>query len=264
MDQNSMQQLFYQMEQTEEGIFCFPADPGEPYLADHDVGTPLLGTVMSLEAMAQAWYMKTGKNPGQILQVCSGTDCLVPEEKLLQCFVDPEEKVRLCDGKQKLFTCLFREEEPVCEQETMQNEALSRILQASPGSVWKTQQEIYQVFFHGPAFQVVSACFVTEGRLLSQMSRKLPPLSAGSGQTLLPVRMIEFALQSSGLYDLYGTGENNVPEGIQKITIFNTDKEQELFAAVEKKETGSDIAVFDRQGRLHLLVEGYTTKRMPE
>ena len=56
----------------------------QPYLKDHDVGMPLFGTVLSLEAMAESRSCIYPDNVTQIRDVAAGEDCLFPPGSFLR------------------------------------------------------------------------------------------------------------------------------------------------------------------------------------
>lgn len=240
-------------------------DPAMPYLADHDVGVPLFGTVLSLEAMAEAVFADTGKVASVIRNIVSGEDCLVPEAKQLHCSIQilkdtPEieyASVILKDMQKLVFQCEmgFQRWE---EEEHLQKPPAS-------GPVID-KEEIYQTLFHGPAFQVLHRVYPASGRMVGEPETNLPPLLAdGSSPTLLPVRMIEFCLQTSGLWDLKFRNAMRVPLGIRRIDMFGPDPVhiRPSWAIAAGLEDRSDITACDRDGRVVLRVQGYQTKEMP-
>ena len=233
-------------------------DPRQPYLSHHDVGTPLLGTAMSLEAMAESAAALCGKRPTRITQVVSGADCLVPEQKTLRCTLESDGsciRAALLDGDGVVFTCVVHFD-PLVPPAKKRRPAICNPTVA--GDV------IYACFFHGPAFQVVERAWLSGSGLASEMHVPLPPLLCGRPYgTVLPVRTLEFCLQSSGLLDAASRKYMSVPLGIGGIELYCPDTRDGLWAVAEINGPGSDICAYDGQGEPVLAVWDYRTKPMP-
>ena len=233
-------------------------DPWQPYLSDHDVGMPLLGTAMSLEAMAECAAALCGKRPRRITDVKSGADCLVPEAKTLACALESDgSRIRaaLLDGDSLVCACVLHFDPPA-PPPARARPAIRRM--AVSGDV------VYGCFFHGPAFQVVERAWVSGSGLAAEMRAPLPPLFRGRPYgTVLPVRALEFCLQSSGLLDAASRKYMSVPLGIGGIELYCPDACDGLWAAAEFNGPGSDICAYDRSGAPVLAVKDYRTKPMP-
>jgi Polyketide synthase dehydratase len=76
---------------------------------------------------------------------------------------------------------------------------------------------VYPPFFHGPAFRVVMA-FGRVGRgLAALLAPGLPPLSWGSGPTVLQPQLLELLLQCCGIQELASSGRMMIPDRIEAV-----------------------------------------------
>lgn len=238
------------------GTLEFPLDPEQPYLAHHDVGTPLLGTVMSLEAMAECAMSRTGKVPRQIFRVLAGEDCLVPGTKSLHCRLTPEQTAvhaDLTDAGKPVFSCDFSFEQGTC----------AGIIGPSPAR-GADRYIIYDCFFHGPAFQVVEQAWLNGDRMFARCCSHLPALTCGgTKKEVLPVRAMEFCLQTAGLLDAALRRRMSVPRSIGEIRLYNTEDLSGLWACASFGAGGADIHAYNSLGEAVLSVLDYQTRPMP-
>ena len=165
--------------------------PSQPFLYDHRIdGTPVLPGVMGIEAFAEAAVCV---HPGWYVQGVEEVNFLAPfkfyrdEPRTLtvQVMYYPEADRIVADcrliGRRKLAN----QEQP---QETLHFTARVRLARQAPDAVTGKPiitssdsvvdaAEIYHVYFHGPAYQVVEQCLVgwkangrTDGRTLARRS----------------------------------------------------------------------------------------------
>ena len=128
---------------------------------------------------------------------------------------------------------------------------------------------VYPPFFHGPAFQVVSAFGRADSGLRAALAPALPPLSWGCGPTVLRPRLLELLLQCCGLQELAETGRMMVPASLEAVhwhlaSVAADDGIRAL--AVTRPRTGRENSgrVFDGQvvtpaGEVLVTVTGYRT-----
>ena len=233
------------------------ADPGQPYLSHHNVGAPLLGTVMSLEAMAECAAHFCGRAPKGIVAVTAGKDCLIPAAKELLFTAEAgSDTFRACltDGDDLLFSCTFSFASPAAPAP-----------QIPPiGAFPVTAETVYNCFFHGPAFRVVDRAQLSGDTLISRFNPAIPPLTLDPFRTsILPVRAIEFCLQTAGLLDIALHRYLSVPLSVGEVRLYQTDDMAGLWAQAQKNGPGTDIHAFNRLGQAVLSVLDYRTKPMP-
>lgn len=233
------------------------ADPAQPYLADHDIGTPLLGTVMSIEAIAESLYALFGKTPSRISNIIAGSDCLVAESKTLLCSFEPSRdsfQAHLTDGDIPVFSCsLELEKNPVPNFEIP---SCKKLIVPST--------DIYRSFFHGPAFQVVESASLIDNMLIATLASPLPLLNLNPCcRPILPVQVIECCLQTAGLLDAALHNRFSVPLSIGDIRLYNTKEQAEIRTVARAGHVGTDIHAVNNFGEVVLSVLGYRTKPMP-
>ena len=263
---------------TGKKVYLIDIDPSEPYLADHDVGVPLFGTVLSLEAMSEAIYQDTGMKPDMIRDLVSGADCLVKEKNHLFCEINKDETdsqiryVRLLDADSLVFQCCMHLiPERHIFHPTQNSLPVFHSQQSDPDSkdsdkLIQCSEEIYRILFHGPAFQVLRKVYTEGEDLIGEYENNIKPLlKDGTSPVILPMRMIEFCLQTSGMRDLMFSKAMRVPLGIGSIRILDLEYSESVPALARASgKTGSyDICAFSPQGKALLKIEKYQTKEMP-
>lgn len=234
-------------------------DPDQPYLRDHDVGTPLLGTVMSLEAMAEAALFLTGRSPLRLWQITAGEDCLVSAPRTLRCALEEAGGVvraSLLDGSAPVFACLMSFDPPVPPAPVLpEGEAGPEI----------GAEQVYRCFFHGSAFRVIAAARTAGEGLTARMNAALPALRTDRlCEEVLPVRAVEFCLQSSGLLDAAFRRYMSVPRSVGCIELYRPGRTGPALESLARfTDGGNDIVAFDPSGAPVLAVRDYRTKPMP-
>jgi hypothetical protein len=239
-------------------------DPAAPFLTDHQPGgRPLLGTVASLEILAEAASPLLGGAPRQIAAVdilsplifasheprTAHLDCREIEAGTVDCALESEAVRHL--------TCQFLD---TASDNPPPRQPLS------PGLHAVDQSDIYRLFFHGPAFRVVAAAEWRDGVLLARLNAPLPPWHPHGRPTLTAPRLLEFALQSAGLLALAEQKMMAIPRHVTRIDSFRPTDEQTvpaLFAAAAQREDGIGIELFDSDGFVYLRVAGYRTAALP-
>lgn len=239
-------------------------DPAAPYLADHRPGgRPLLGTVASLEVLAEAAAPLLGGAPLGVSAVEILTPLIVDPDKPGAAFADCREiEPGLVDCALETETALHLS----CRFAARASTGAPRLPPLFPGPHAIGQPDIYHLFFHGPAFQVVAAAEWRDGALLARLAAPLPPWHSDGRPTLTAPRPLEFALQSAGLLALAERPVMAIPRSIARIDRFIPAHEHAppaLFALAKRKQDGISIDLFDAEGTVHLRVAGYRTAALP-
>jgi hypothetical protein len=239
-------------------------DPAAPYLADHRPdGRPLLGTVASLEILADAAAPLLGGAPLGMSAVDILTPLLVDPDKPASTFADCRE---IGPG---LVDCALETETTrhlSCRFAAAASTGAPRLAPLLPGPHAIGRADVYRLFFHGPAFQVVAAAEWRDGTLLSRLTAPLPSWHHDGRPTLTAPRLLEFALQSAGLLALAEQPVMAIPRSIARIDRFIPTDEHAppaLFALAKREQDGISIDLFDAEGTIHLRVAGYRTAALP-
>lgn len=234
-------------------------DPAAPFLDDHRPnGRPLLGTVACLELLAEAAEVgsKISSRSIEAVTVLSPLIFASDTPRMVR-IVSQATDYALESGTDRHLTCRFPGESPG---------ARPTRLPAFPGPQAVGAQEIYRLFFHGPAFQVVEAAEWRDGALLTRLQAPLPPWHRDGRATLTAPRLLELALQSAGLLALAERLSMEIPCTIARIDRYLPTGESAppaLFALAERGAEGIDIDVLDHDGLVHLRVTGYRTAPLP-
>jgi NAD(P)-dependent dehydrogenase (short-subunit alcohol dehydrogenase family) len=137
------------------------------------------------------------------------------------------------------------------------------------GSATVGPEDIYRVYFHGPAFQVLEGVERDGDRVVGKLCMDLPPFTGAPKQTLTPPRLIELCLQTAGVWEIGKTGVLALPTAIDRVVLHQVQENgSALYAQMEPKaapdgEVCFDGQVVDENGKVYLEMHGYRTARLP-
>ena len=254
----------------------------QPFLYDHRIdGTPVLPGVMGIEAFAETALIV---HPGWHVTAVEEVNFLAPfkfyrdepRTVTIQAVYYPQADRIVADcrliGRRKLAT----QAEP---QETLHFTARVRLAKQAPNAVSERPiitssdsiveaAEIYRVYFHGPAYQVVESAWWDGKRMVGQMSDHLPGNHQPSDQpTLMAPRLIELCFQTAGLWELGAQNRFGLPQDVQQVSLLRAPElaEGKLYAVVTPcPEDGTfDAEVVDAKGNRYLYLSGYRTAALP-
>src|SRR5205085_2483747 len=78
--------------------------------------------------------------------------------------------------------------------------------------------QIYRVYFHGPAYQVLARAWWDGTRMIGEMAARLPGNHQPSDRpTLMAPRLIELCFQTAGLWEMGAAGVMGLPQRVQKV-----------------------------------------------
>jgi hypothetical protein len=141
----------------------------------------------------------------------------------------------------------------------------------APPAHWTevTKKAIYDVYFHGPAYQVLECVSLSENQAWGLMASPLPPNTqpAGAGDLMAP-RLIELCLQTAGVWELKTRSALALPSSIHSVEVFKQPEEGHptpLYALVKTTDGGAsfDAQVLDEGGRVYASLAGYRTVPLP-
>lgn len=252
----------------------------QPFLYDHQIdGTPVLPGVMGVEAFAEAalslvpgwcidqiedvdfssalkFYRSEPRTVSTHARFRAASDHVLADCSLIG--------TRLLPGKS----------EP---QVTTHFTGRVRLANSSPISVTSScrpvdgpvepvvdAKNIYQVYFHGPAYQVIARAWRDGDRMIGQMAANLPPnYSPADRCSILEPRMIELCFQTAGLWEITVEGRMGLPQHVDRITCWRTKPHPgaTLFAIVSPDERHGvfNAEVIDSEGNAYCEVVGYRT-----
>ena len=126
--------------------------------------------------------------------------------------------------------------------------------------------EIYRVYFHGPAYQVVEKAWRSNGEAVGLFSTSLPPdHQPFANATVASPRLIELCFQTAGLLEMGTRGTMGLPLHVERVRLLRAPTEKgRLFARVHPAGAGFEGRVVDEEGRVHLVLEGYRTVELKD
>ena len=253
----------------------------QPFLYDHQIdGTPVLPGVMGVEAFAEAagcmlpgWYVESVEDVSflapfkfyrneprtvevQATFVCLG-EAIVAECKLIG-------RRQLPNQAEPQSTIHFTGRVRLSRQKPEQ------VMMTTPphsGAAQIKRDDIYQIYFHGPAYQVVQRAWREGDRVIGVMAEALPPNHQPTDRpTLVTPRTIELCFQTAGLWELGVESRFGLPQRIERVRVLGDPAKAKapLYAAATPRPDGAfDAAVVDSAGTAYLVVTGYRTVALP-
>ncbi|MEO1064352.1 MAG: SDR family NAD(P)-dependent oxidoreductase [Actinomycetota bacterium] len=254
-------------------------DPAQqPFLDDHRIdGTPVLPGVMGIESFASAAALAF---PSLEVVAIEDVDFLAP----FKFFRDEPREVVVAarfelDGDDVLARCRLIGQRTLPNQEEPQvtvhftgtvrlgagdDLGTAEVPPVGDGAVGS--DAIYDIYFHGPAYQVMEQAWMGDGRMCGRWSTSVPPNTdpADAPLTSAP-RWLELCFQTAGVWEIGTTGTMALPMHLDRVTLGEPAVGAEVTSAVVPGEdgSGSDAVVVDGDGRVRLRMEGYRTIALP-
>ena len=253
----------------------------QPFLHDHQIdGTPVLPGVMGIEAFAEAVLCLL---PGWQVEAIEDIAFLAPfkfyrgEPRALrvETRVHPLalQRDRLAaDCRLIGYRTLPNQTEPQLTTHFTARVRLAKQLVPAPtAKVWTTPDgsvieaaDIYRLYFHGPAYQVVEKAWWNGKQIIGLMARDLPPNHHPSElPTVTGPRLIELCFQTAGVWELGIQGRMGLPQRVREVRLYRPPSlaEGRLHAVVtpDAAQGGFDAEVLDTKGNCYLRLRGYRT-----
>jgi hypothetical protein len=129
---------------------------------------------------------------------------------------------------------------------------------------------IYDVYFHGPAYQVIERAAVGDSSVVAMLSDALPPNACpANADAVTAPRLLELLFQAAGLWLLARKETMALPTGLASARFHRQPEEardKRLYALVEVKGDGAafDGKVVDEKGLVYAELDGYRTVSLPD
>jgi malonyl CoA-acyl carrier protein transacylase len=257
-------------------------DPKEqPFLFDHQIGgKAVLPGVMGIEAMSQAASVLA---PDYKVSTIANVSFKAPfkfykdEPRKVYVIVKHERRDHMilahCTllGKRKLHG---QDVEKVSEHFTAEvwlkpefdvsPAPLKSKINRTKNNPLLVKKDIYKVYFHGPAYQVIEKSWKKKDDLIASFASKISGnhIPENLAMKAMP-RLIEFCFQTAGIIELGSAGKMGLPSGISRVNIFDDIEEGSELKAVVSNENGqSDALIIDKKGNVLIEVSGYTTAEL--
>ncbi len=128
--------------------------------------------------------------------------------------------------------------------------------------------DIYRLYFHGPAYQVVERAWWDGHRIVGLMAKGLLANHLPSElPTLMAPRLIELCFQTAGLWEMGTQGRMGLPLHIDRVSSFAAPEnvDTRLYAVVTSDPAAGsfDAEIVDTKGNRYLQLSGYRTVAVP-
>jgi NAD(P)-dependent dehydrogenase (short-subunit alcohol dehydrogenase family) len=258
-------------------------DPAiQPFLHDHQIdGTPVLPGVMGIEAFAEATLCLL---PGWQVAAIEDVNFFAPfkfyrnEPRVVtvEATIHPQRDSLLADCRLTGRRSFPNQAEP---QVTTHFTARVRLTKQMPkpvmvpapglpdGHIIKAA-DIYRLYFHGPAYQVMEQAWLDSDQIFGLMARSLPSNHLPPEKpTLMAPRLIELCFQTAGLWEMATLGRMGLPQYVRQVIFLRTPDLAVggLYAVVTSNpDQGSfDADVLDSAGNRYVQLLGYRTVALP-
>jgi hypothetical protein len=251
----------------------------QPFLYDHQInGTPVLPGVMGIEAFAEAALLLL---PGWHIRAVEDVKFDAPfkfyrhdaRTITVEAKVHPKGKEIIAECRLIGSRTLPNHSEPQITTHftgrvRLANSASTMTATAPtiPGPVAPGIEaaDIYRLYFHGPAYQVLERAWWDGERMVGLLAKHLPNnhVPAESTVTVMP-RLIELCFQTAGLWEIGARNRMGLPHQLDCLSTLNVPEpvDGRLYAVVTPDAvTGSfDADVVDASGQRFVHLGGYRT-----
>jgi acyl transferase domain-containing protein/acyl carrier protein len=257
-------------------------DPAvQPFLHDHRIdGTPVLPGVMGIEAFAEAaqWML-----PDWHVEALEDVNFLAPvkfyrnDPRTLTIHVAfyPDGDGIVAECRLSGQRSLPNQAEP---QWTTHFTGRVRLVRRKPAAVTLAAPpapatsveaaDIYRVYFHGPAYQVMQRAWLDGGCIVGQMASALP---AHHQPCELPLatepRLIELCFQTAGIWQISVQDSFGLPQHLDRVCPYRpaNGATGALYAVVtfDAGHGSFDADVLDSSGNCYVHLSGYHTIAVP-
>jgi hypothetical protein len=135
------------------------------------------------------------------------------------------------------------------------------------GDVSVVADDIYEIYFHGPAYQVMERASSRDGLVVGHMAEPLPAESSiPNASTMVDPRLIELCFQTAGVREIGSTGVMALPASVERvIPVAHPESGSGPIRAIVRagSEDTVDATVIDESGRVLTVLEGYRTIALP-
>ena len=249
----------------------------QPFLYDHQIdATPVLPGVMGIEAFAEA-----AKTMAPEWHVASVEDVSFlapfkfyrhePRTLTIEAAFHQDEGELIAECRLLGRRTLPNVAEPVVTTHFTGRVRLTKSVPVSPAAPPAQPQDgppidaadIYHVYFHGPAYQVIRRAWCTDAAALGEMSTDLPVDHHPEEQPLSVVpRLIELCFQTAGLWEMSVHHRMGLPWQVERVSFYRAPQPGEVPIAIVTPSPSGDYftaAVIDRDGNSYIQVSGYRT-----
>ncbi|HTQ58065.1 MAG TPA: SDR family NAD(P)-dependent oxidoreductase [Bryobacteraceae bacterium] len=259
-------------------------DPAvQPFLRDHQIeGKPVLPGVMGIEAFAETALCML---PGWHVEAVEEVDFLAPfkfyrgEPRALaiEAVFRPRGGGVVAECRLSGSRALPNQAEPQVTTHFTARVRLTRELPRAatapplgkPAGAPVEAAEIYRVFFHGPAYQVLERAWLEENRTVGQFYTRLPGHHHPADRPLaMSPRLIELCFQAAALREVTGQGRIGLPRHVGEVRVWPApDPDGRKLYAIVLPDPGNEscaVQVVDAEGHRYVDLSAYQMVAHPD
>jgi NAD(P)-dependent dehydrogenase (short-subunit alcohol dehydrogenase family) len=268
----------------------------EAYLFDHRIdGTPVLPGVMGIETFAEAATLLA---PGYVISAMEHVRFLAPMKYFrneARTAVVRALPMRDGDGRLRVKCTLSSSQaiaggttkdslhfvgdvvlEKAHGRDPQINGAAAVVGANGTSHATIGKDGIYRLYFHGPAYQVLSKVYLrADGSIVGTMAEGLPADRSNlDGSWLFTPRLIELCFQTAGVYEIGVTGRMGLPSVVDRVVVHDAPAALTSLVAEVRSVRGSgtsagesmafDARVTGPEGRVYVELTGYRTSTLPD
>jgi NAD(P)-dependent dehydrogenase (short-subunit alcohol dehydrogenase family) len=256
-------------------------DPNaQPFLYDHAMeGTPLLPGVMGTETFAEAAQVLA---PDYAVRAVMHERFdspfkfyrMEPQTLYINLLAYPVESGKLVahailSSKRQLANGATQEKVHFTAQVCLTAKPLEApvVSFAPPDVLPISTEDIYRVYFHGPAYRVLAGAVVEDDTAVGLLAQPLPAATAPEEVPLImQPRLIELCFQTAGIWEIRTKSVLALPMALDSVTTYRApDGSVNLYAVVKAVDGGAhfDAWVVDEHGNVYVELLGYRTVQLP-
>ena len=128
-----------------------------------------------------------------------------------------------------------------------------------------TPEEVYALYFHGPAYQVVDAAWAADGAAVARLADPLPDDHVpGAAPLVTAPRLVELCFQAAGLWEAGHDARLALPHHVGSLRVLGVPSGGPLYAVARRVGDGLvDCVVLDTAGRVLVRLDGYQSVPLP-
>ena len=239
-------------------------DPAEQaFLHDHQIdATPVLPGVMGIEAFAEAAGLLF---PDRSVTAVEDVSFLAPFKFYRH---EPRQITITCqlalDGDDVVAHCVLlgsrtlpNQAEPEVKAHFTGTVRLGSALPdlgdaevpAEPDGPVVEAGDIYRIYFHGPAYQVLDRAWTADGAVIGRLAEELPPDHRPEDRALATrPRLLELAFQTAGVGEIGTTGTMALPMTVGRVAFASGGGRPPVSAVVHRGDGAATATVVDADG----------------
>jgi hypothetical protein len=126
---------------------------------------------------------------------------------------------------------------------------------------------VYEIYFHGPAYQVIDSVWRAGSQVVGAMVERLPANhNPADLPTLVAPRLIELCFQTAGVLEIAAKGKMGLPRQIESVRAVEPSEVQGRLFAIVTPDAGGETfnaRVVDEAGTVFVDLRGYGTAELP-